>query len=117
MQSALYRRYDQARRLLYVGVSDWPYDRAIGHGMNSLWVQFATSGTTEWFPTRQEAEAAEKLAIATELPLFNRYHSAPAAKERLETYFIEQGREDLLEVIVDWKWNYRGPRRRKGAQK
>jgi hypothetical protein len=114
MKSVLYRRHDAEGALLYVGVSDWPYDRAVGHGTHSLWVQFAVAGTNTWYPSRAEAEKAEKLAIATELPLFNRYHSVPGARERLVDYLVARDRHDLLDSIKDWKWDYRGPRRRVG---
>lgn len=111
MVAALYRRFDADGVLLYVGVSEWPYSRSIGHGVHSLWVQFAATGTTTWYATRNEAEQAEKVAIADERPLFNRYHSAPGAAERLRVYLIESGREDLLPAVAGWRWSYRERRR------
>lgn len=116
MTTALYRRYDARRVLLYVGISDWPHDRASGHGHNSLWAQFAASGTNQWFESRGAASAAEKVAIRDELPLFNRYHPAPRARGRLTAYLVANDRSDLLVVIKDWTWDYRGPRRRPGPR-
>lgn len=87
----------------------WPYDRASMHKNQSLWAQFAVTGTDQWFPSRQAAKAAEDVAISTEMPLFNRYPSAPGAKERLENYLVERDREDLLTVIANWRWDRRAP--------
>lgn len=109
MSTALYRRFDAGGRLLYVGVTNWPYDRAVTHGAKSLWLPFAASGTTSWYATRMEAEQAEKAAIRDELPLFNRYHSAPGARERLIAYLTTADRTDLVEVVSAWKWAYREP--------
>jgi hypothetical protein len=106
MTTALYRRFDKDGRLLYIGISDWPYDRAVGHGVHSLWVQFVASGTNTWFAGRKEASDVEKLAIKEELPLFNRLHSAPGAKERLLEYLTAQGRMDLIEQTANWVWSY-----------
>lgn len=110
MRTALYKRYDCDGVLLYVGISDWPRDRAFGHGHHSLWATFAASGTNEWFATREAAYAAEVTTIQAEQPLFNRYHSAPGARERLAAYLHDKGRDDLLPVIAGWKWSYHGKR-------
>jgi hypothetical protein len=111
MTTVVYRRHDAHGFLLYVGVSNWPQDRASGHGHNSLWAEFATAGTNEWFASREDAVASEIAAIRDERPLFNRYHSAPGAQERLEGYLMGHGRPDLLEVIAGWTWSYSNARR------
>jgi hypothetical protein len=112
MTTVVYRRRDAHGFLLYVGVSDWPQDRASGHGHNSLWAEFAASGTNEWFPSRTAALAAETVAIRAERPLFNRYHSAPGARDRLEGYLMGRGRPDLLEAIAGWIWDHSDANRR-----
>ncbi|MFI5895610.1 hypothetical protein ACIA5D_36500 [Actinoplanes sp. NPDC051513] len=106
MTTVLYRRFDGGERLLYIGISDWLYDRAVMHGAKSLWTEFAATGTNTWYPSRAEAKQAEEAAIREERPLFNRYHSALGAKERLVDYLTALGRADLLEAISSWKWSY-----------
>lgn len=111
MRTSLYRRYDRDWTLLYVGISDWPRERAAMHKA-SLWVQFAAHGKNEWFPTRDAAQAAEVAAIHTERPLFNRRDSIPGAAARLDEYLLTQGRQDLLVITAAWTWGNFGPRRR-----
>lgn len=108
MDGVVYRRHDAEGRLLYVGsvMAVNFRDRACQHGRESLWVQFAASGTNTWFEKRSEALRVEAEAIRTELPLFNRYHSAPGASKRLAAYLALQGRDDLLLLTADWIWGF-----------
>jgi predicted GIY-YIG superfamily endonuclease len=72
MNAALYRFFDTDGRLLYVGVAMDPDRREIGHRSNSPWHHLATQRTDEWLSSRPEAVAAEKRAIQSEHPAFNR---------------------------------------------
>jgi hypothetical protein len=68
---ALYRHYNAAGALLYVGISHSAIKRLSQHKSTAKWPYDAVRMDTQWFPSRQEAEAAEKTAIQKEQPLFN----------------------------------------------
>lgn len=63
----VYRLYNEAHHLLYVGVTSSPRRRLRTHGRTGrfAWVRL------EWFDSRHEAEASEAAAIASEHPLLN----------------------------------------------
>lgn len=71
MLTALYRHFDAADRLLYVGISLRPTYRLGQHAGGSHWADNIVRVTIEWLPTRPEAIEAERRAIATENPLHN----------------------------------------------
>lgn len=97
----LYRWYDGAGRLLYIGITGDLLTRQASHSRKSSWVQFAAGSTIERHPTREAALASEERAIKLELPLFNKQHNdTPEARRRLVEYLIERGRLDLLAPAV-----------------
>lgn len=99
--TALYRYYDDADRLLYIGITDHLIGRTLDHVQGSSWAEFATRATIERHPTRKDAEDAERAAIKAEGPLFNSQHQdTPEARRRLVEYLIEQRRTDLLVAKV-----------------
>jgi predicted GIY-YIG superfamily endonuclease len=67
---ATYRFYDNADRLLYVGVTDNPGQRFTQH-RNATWGYLAQTFSLEWFRTRGRALSAEHHAIEREGPLYN----------------------------------------------
>lgn len=69
-RTALYRFYDAAERLLYVGITDSVEARFAAHRDKFWWPEVARH-TIEWIDTRQSAEAAEKAAMREERPLWN----------------------------------------------
>lgn len=71
----LYRHFDPERRLLYVGISNNHVNRLAAHRNDSAWFPLIKYVEIEHFDTRAQAEAAERHAIRTELPIFNRAHS------------------------------------------
>ena len=71
----LYRFYSQNGTLLYVGISISAISRYGHHKSNSGWWLFASRMEILNYPTRAEAELAEKSAILSERPLFNKDHS------------------------------------------
>lgn len=77
-KQALYRHFDQAGQLLYVGISLSPFTRARQHGMHSPWFEDVTRINIEWFETRSQAETAEYQAIKRERPLHNQTFNRPA---------------------------------------
>jgi hypothetical protein len=67
----LYRHFDPDGRPLYVGISVSAYARLAEHRSGAHWFGSVATMTVESFPTRAEAEAAEKEAIALENPAWN----------------------------------------------
>lgn len=68
----LYRQYDAAGDLLYIGITN-EWDRRAGeHGRLSPWWSEVARVTHESFPDRASAMQAEKAAIRSEDPVFNR---------------------------------------------
>jgi predicted GIY-YIG superfamily endonuclease len=78
----LYRHYDEAGSLLYIGISLNAYARFAQHKAGADWPKLAVRMETEVFGTRDEAHAAERKAILTENPLFNLARYDGAAKKR-----------------------------------
>ena len=70
----LYRFYNAAGDLLYVGITNDPLGRFRGHADKS-WFKQATSSTMEHFDTRSDLAAAEIAAIQTERPRYNKAHA------------------------------------------
>lgn len=73
----LYRHFDAAGKLLYVGISLSTAVRLASHKTNSRWARQIASITIERFPTRAAALAAERAAIETEHPVYNKAFNAP----------------------------------------
>lgn len=71
MSAYVYRAFDRAGRLLYVGCASDVGVRLGSHAKSSPWWIYHDRVESEWFETRQEAEAAEARAIATEHPRWN----------------------------------------------
>lgn len=67
----VYRAFDAAGRLLYVGCSVSVEARLRQHETNSLWWVFKDRVEGEWFDDQDEALQAEAEAIATEHPRWN----------------------------------------------
>lgn len=77
-RTALYRLYDDAGRLLYVGISANPEKRWKGHEVYSCrWWDQVTRKVIEWHDTREFAMAHEYLAILKEKPHHNRRRTPP----------------------------------------
>lgn len=77
-RTALYRYYDKADVLLYIGVSNRPEVRAKAHlyeNRRDDWPKRAVRRVDEWFETRPQALAAEEAAIKSEKPLYNGKHA------------------------------------------
>lgn len=79
-RTALYRLFDLADQLLYVGIAYNPADRWLAHESNAWWPDVARD-SIEWHPSRELAAAAEVAAIQTELPLHNRAHTGRSLHE------------------------------------
>lgn len=71
----LYRFFNGADQLLYVGITNNPITRLKDHIKRSCWLRDATHVTLEHFPDRPSLEQAERTAIQNEHPRHNRIHS------------------------------------------
>lgn len=71
-RTALYRFYDSAGRLLYVGITGNPEERWYEHQLTQYWWREVTRKELVWLETRVEARAAESAAIRMEKPLYDR---------------------------------------------
>ncbi|MEV8494523.1 GIY-YIG nuclease family protein [Streptomyces sp. NPDC052002] len=69
--TTVYRLYDKAGQLLYVGTTASPEDRWGQHAREKLWWSSVARAAVEWHPDRTEALAAERAAIQSEGPLHN----------------------------------------------
>ncbi|MEU0493458.1 helix-turn-helix domain-containing protein [Nocardiopsis sp. NPDC006139] len=99
--TVLYRYYDEEDLLLYIGISNDMRHRLSGHEKASTWMDFAVRSTIERFPTRDEAEAAEREQIGAHRPLFNsQFNDYPERQKNLVEYLIGKGRYDLLAANV-----------------
>lgn len=72
-RSALYRLFDAAGRLLYVGVTTNPAQRFSEHRRSKEWWPQVARRDVQWIPTREEAEQREIAAILAENPLHNKF--------------------------------------------
>lgn len=100
-ETALYRWWDAADVLLYIGIADHIGSRTKDHAKGSSWMEFAVGSAVERFPSRSIALAAEESAIKAEHPIFNKQHNdTPEARRRLVEYLIERDRLDLLAPAV-----------------
>jgi hypothetical protein len=70
--TAVYRLWDSQGQLLYVGLSHSPRERYVQHEGDKLWWPTVQRRHETWYDTRKEAEAAERVAIGNEAPLYNR---------------------------------------------
>jgi predicted GIY-YIG superfamily endonuclease len=87
-RTALYRLYDSADALLYVGIAEDPKKRWSEHAADKPWWSNVAQRDVEWFSARELAEAAERVAITSEAPLHNVRHARPqlSGEERAELF-------------------------------
>lgn len=70
-QTTLYRHFNTAGELLYIGISIDAFNRYKQHAKEKAWIGEITSTTYEPCETREIALLAEKLAIQREKPKYN----------------------------------------------
>lgn len=76
----LYRAFNGANLLLYVGISLSPAQRFAAHEREKPWWVDVAIIRLEHFPNRETAEVAEQIAIRVEQPVYNVAHkNVPAA--------------------------------------
>lgn len=105
--NALYRIFDADDGLLYIGITNNPMGRMMGHLRSQRWARRISYITFEHFNNRAELEAAERKAIIAEGSEFNVTHSHGGYSQELADeiesgYFIEEyGPEDDTYADVD----------------
>lgn len=70
-RTALYRFFDEAGALLYVGITNDTETRWAVHAREKAWWADVHRTAVEWKTTRAEAETAEAEAIGREAPRWN----------------------------------------------
>lgn len=75
-RTALYRFFRKDGKLLYVGITDNLGQRWSSHMRSKEWWPKVHKQTSEWFPNREAAAAAEVKAIKSERPIYNINHAA-----------------------------------------
>lgn len=85
----LYRHYDHAGDLLYVGISLSPIRRQEDHSKDAMWRHMILRILIEPFTSREEALRAETRAIREEFPKFNGRHNR-RRHPALELHHIER---------------------------
>jgi hypothetical protein len=83
MTYRLYRHYNAAAELLYVGISLNTFARLAGHRDHSAWFAEISHIKLDTFQTKEAALEAEKIAIQKERPKFNIRHNWGAAPTKL----------------------------------
>lgn len=96
----LYRHFSADGSLLYVGISKNAFDRLVGgHKSGAKWFDSIDSIKIESFPSRSEAEEAEKAAIIAERPLWNlKYNTPRVDKPKPKSSAANKPSLDLLMV-------------------
>lgn len=106
--TSLYRLYDKAERLLYVGMSADPVGRIEVHMKTQPWALEVAEARFEWHGTRWHAETAEIIAIKGERPAYNYQHAQGARPiHRLVRDAMDEVRnsadpEQTLRRILRW---------------
>lgn len=73
--TCLYRIYDGAGQLLYIGISHTALYRLETHFADKPWAGEVRRVEVEWHETREAASAAEVAAIKAEHPRYNILHN------------------------------------------
>ena len=104
----LYRHFDTRGTLLYIGISGDFEKREGNHKSASMWRSFLARTAVEQFEEKPEVIAAERVAIETEHPVFNKHHNdTPEARARLRAYLKQAGLSDLMRLwSCDWCGHY-----------
>jgi hypothetical protein len=77
-RTALYRHFNAAGDLLYIGISLSAVERLSAHMATSKWAGEIATVKIEYFDNRGLALNAERVAIISEKPIFNIIHSSEA---------------------------------------
>lgn len=96
---AVYRMFDEAGRLLYIGVSGRAGRRFDQHS-EKRWFPLVGLITLEWHATKAAAELAERRAIAAERPRYN-VTGSPIAVRPVRAVKLEPVGPDILGDVLE----------------
>lgn len=88
--TTLYRLFDCDRRLLYVGISRNPGRRFMEHYADKFWWEDVHDIKLERYYTREDALDAERSAIQSERPLYNKTHNKLQVVDNFETSWDQE---------------------------
>jgi predicted GIY-YIG superfamily endonuclease len=83
-RTALYRLYDEAGTLLYIGITKDLENRWSQHAKASLWWPRVAAKAIEWFPDRRSAMRVEKSEIQRLNPPCNSHWNTAEIKLRIQ---------------------------------
>lgn len=89
-RTALYRFYDAAGQLLYVGITGDAKARWRQHAKEKEWWPQVAHKRIAWFSSRDEAAVAERLAIVAEAPRFNIDMNTPQFRQWYQLGWLNQ---------------------------
>ncbi len=95
---AVYRMFDGAGRLLYVGITGRAR-RFDEHGVKR-WFPAVRRITLDWHATEAEARKAERIAIRIEGPRYNLTGAPPPGQGVLTAIPVTPGRDVLADVLA-----------------
>lgn len=99
--TALYRLFAASGQLLYVGVSSDPGKRFGQHAADKPWWSDVARWSAGWYPSRQEALAAEAAVIAAECPALNiRQPLPPVISSGPDTSVADSGTSTIAQVVA-----------------
>lgn len=103
-RTALYRHFDSAGRLLYVGISLSAINRLWQHERHSNWFAAVAMVRIEWLESRELALQAERLAVIKERPAHNIQHKAGKLTHReVLAMAAQRSRAHLTGRVVAYK--------------
>lgn len=97
--TALYRLYDSAGTLLYVGITADVEARMVNHAYEKPWWPRVVRRTVEWHENRKIALAKELAAIRSEAPKHN-VNGVPGAMKRREPGYREVTQGEAKGLLV-----------------
>jgi hypothetical protein len=98
----LYRHFGADGSLLYVGISLSAVVRLAGHNRSSKWANEITRVEVENLPSREEAEAAETVAIQKEKPKYNIRGSVTRSHGLLERAIASAPESEDVRFLCDF---------------
>ena len=104
MTSAVYRIYDHDGDLMYLGLSDKPKQRISHHRFHKSWGYAMEAYKVREYPTRQQAAAVERKAIAILRPRYDRSNNTREPRPPVHRPFrnIDQVFEDAETCNHNW---------------
>ncbi len=96
----LYRFFNANHELLYVGITNNPFNRFSGHSKDKNWFNEIAYSTFEHYPNRLAVDKAETAAIKAEKPKYNK--AKVDGFEKAQDHFkkIRYGRIDKHEMLL-----------------